>query len=86
MKAKLDHLHNVVFIDRLTGTHTKTFNMNGEQKTFANVLTNQVVRANDTATPVPAPAYKGYSFAGWYLDEAGTIPFSFSQEVRLQSS
>lgn len=76
-----DVRYNVVFIDRLTGTQTKTFTMNGEQKTFANVLTNQVVRANDTASPVPSPSCDGYSFAGWFLDEAGTVPFSFTQEI-----
>lgn len=76
-----DIRYNVVFIDRLTGTQTKTFTMNGKQETFTNVLTNQVVRANANALPVPSPVCDGYSFAGWFLDEAGTIPFSFSQEI-----
>lgn len=76
-----DIRYNVVFIDRKTGKQTLTLTMNGQQETFRNVLANQVVRGNGTATPIPDPVADGFSFAGWYLDEAGTIPFSFDQEI-----
>lgn len=77
-----DITYNVVFIDEKNGTQTKTFSMNGEDKTFTHVLQNQVVRANDKATPiVPEPTCSGYIFAGWYLDEEGKEPFSFDQEI-----
>ena len=53
-----------------------SFNSNGGSS-----VKRQVVEKNSLALKPLDPTRNGYKFTGWYLDEALTIPFSFSEKV-----
>ena len=57
-------------------TYTVTFESNGGSKVEA-----QIVEAGMVAIEPTAPVLEGYSFVGWYSDEALTVAYDFSQPV-----
>ena len=82
--------YNVVFIDEMTiedtDENTLTLTMNGEEQTFHHVREYQSVLPNGHATrPDPDPKHKDYYFVGWFLDKAGSVPFSFEQEINADT-
>lgn len=55
---------------------TVTFNSNG-----GSAVASQTVTYNTAATEPPAPTRSGYTFDGWYSDEALTSAYNFSTPV-----
>ncbi len=53
------------------------FNTNGGSD-----VVNQRVKRNSYVTVPEEPVKEGYEFAGWYIDEALTIPFDFDTKVK----
>ena len=59
--------------------YTVSFNANGEDATMPD---SQRVKEGKTATePADKPQLKGYTFGGWYTDEACTQAYDFSTPV-----
>jgi len=44
-------------------------------------IAHQDIEENETAVRPDPPVKSGYTFAGWYLDEACTVPYDFSTPV-----
>lgn len=57
-------------------TYTVKFETNG-----ANTIGSQSITRNGTVTKPAAPKKDGYTFAGWYTDEALTTEYDFSSKV-----
>lgn len=57
-------------------TYTVTFESNG-----GTAVTAQTVTEGETATAPTAPTYEGYTFIGWYSDEALTAEYDFATAV-----
>lgn len=73
--------YRVVFIDKLNGGETKTVEFDGAEKVFRDVINLQTVNPNEMAADFPEPTNDDYYFAGWFLDETGSVPFKFTQEI-----
>ena len=62
-----------------TNRYTVSFNANGKDATMPD---SQRVKEGKTATePADKPQLKGYTFGGWYTDEACTEAYDFSTPV-----
>ncbi len=61
------------FTTEAAPTYTVSFNSNG-----GTVVTSQTVNYNETAIEPTAPTKTGYTFGGWYTDEALMSEFNFS--------
>lgn len=57
-------------------TYTVKFETNGAKK-----IKNQKVKENKTVTAPEAPLKEGFTFEGWYTDQALTIPYDFTAKV-----
>ena len=57
-------------------TCTVSFNSDG-----GSLVGSQVVAYGSATSPPLSPAQVGYSFAGWYTDQALTIPFNFTTPI-----
>ena len=57
--------------------HTVTFNSNGGSAVEA----QSVVDGELATKPAPDPTREGYTFGGWYIDEATLVPFNFSTPI-----
>ncbi|WP_276354807.1 InlB B-repeat-containing protein [Cohnella caldifontis] len=57
-------------------THTVTFDSNG-----GTTVNSKTVVDGNTVTQPDAPTKSGFTFAGWYSDEALTVPYDFSTPV-----
>ena len=62
--------------DEVTTTKTVTFNSNGGSEVPA-----QTVENGAAATWPQDPAREGFTFRGWYADEALTVPYAFTEPV-----
>ena len=59
------------------GTFTITYDMNNGTGTYA----TQTVNAGSTTVRPRDPVYNGYTFGGWYRDQACTNAFDFSMPI-----
>lgn len=57
-------------------SYTITFESNG-----GTAVETQTIEKNGTATKPSDPTWEGFSFEGWYLDNALTMPYEFSTPV-----
>ncbi len=62
----------------ITNSYIVRFNSNG-----GSLVDSQSVPYNNTATEPAPPTRIGYTFAGWYSDQALTIPFVFTTAITV---
>ena len=72
---------NMTLYAKWTQTHTVTFNSNG-----GSAIKSQTVRDGDVATKPADPTKDGYTFAGWFSDEALANAFDFSTKVTANTT
>ena len=67
-----------LFAESVMVSHQATVSFDTDGGT---VIEDQVVDRSHSLTYPTVPTKDGYSFSGWYADEARTIPFDFTEQV-----
>ncbi|MCL1788516.1 MAG: S-layer homology domain-containing protein, partial [Defluviitaleaceae bacterium] len=57
------------------------FYYNYDNEGDARFAEQAVAHSATATTPTPSPTREGYTFMGWYTDEAGTVPFDFTTPI-----
>ena len=57
-------------------TYVVTFDTNGGSS-----VNNQIIKKGNKISVLPTPEKEGYVFAGWFKNEALTVPFSISDKI-----